>query len=67
MIQKIFYTTTSSTNPNTVFGFGTWTAFGAGKVLVGLNSGDTDFDTVEDLQQVNFRSVCERLIEEVLQ
>lgn len=35
-----------STNPNTLLGFGTWTAFGAGKVLVGLDSGDTDFDTV---------------------
>jgi hypothetical protein len=42
------YTTTVSTNPATVFGFGTWSAFGAGKVLVGLDSGDTDFDTVEE-------------------
>jgi len=29
------YTSTASTNPNTLFGFGTWTAFGAGRVLVG--------------------------------
>lgn len=42
------YTTTVSTNPGTLFGFGTWAAFGAGRVLVGLNSGDTDFDTVEE-------------------
>lgn len=42
------YTTTVSTNPATVFGFGTWSAFGSGKVLVGLDSGDTDFDTVEE-------------------
>ena len=27
-------------------GVGTWTAFGAGKVLIGIDSGDTDFDTV---------------------
>lgn len=40
--------TTVSTNPGTEFGFGTWTAFGAGKVLVGLDSADTDFDTVEE-------------------
>jgi len=37
-----------STNPNTLLGFGTWAAFGAGKVLVGLDSGDTSFDTVEE-------------------
>ena len=42
------YTSTVSTNPATVFGFGTWGAFGAGKVLVGLDSGDTDFDTAEE-------------------
>ena len=37
-----------STNPNTLLGYGTWAAFGAGKVLVGLDSGDADFDTVEE-------------------
>ena len=31
-----------------VIGGTTWVAFGAGKVLVGLDSGDTDFDTVEE-------------------
>jgi len=42
------YISTVSTNPNTLFGFGTWTAFGAGKVLVSLDSGDSDFDTSEE-------------------
>ena len=42
------YTTTVSTNPATVFGFGTWTAFGAGRVLVGFDSGQTEFDTAEE-------------------
>jgi microcystin-dependent protein len=41
------YISTESTDPSTIFG-GTWTAFGAGKTLVGLDSGDTDFDTVEE-------------------
>lgn len=42
------YTSVSPTNPGTIFGFGTWTAFGAGRVLVGVDSGDTLFDTVEE-------------------
>ena len=37
-----------STNPGTLLGYGTWSAIAAGKVLVGLDSGDTDFDTVEE-------------------
>lgn len=42
------YISTVSTNPNTLFGFGTWSAFGAGKFLVGLNGADADFDTAEE-------------------
>lgn len=37
-----------STNPATLLGYGTWSAFGAGRVLVGLDSGDVNFDTVEE-------------------
>jgi microcystin-dependent protein len=37
-----------STNPGTLLGVGTWAAFGAGRVLVGRDSGDTDFDTAEE-------------------
>jgi hypothetical protein len=33
------YTTTVSTNPNTVFGFGTWSAYGAGRVLISAGGG----------------------------
>ena len=29
-------------------GVGTWAAFGAGKVMVGIDSSDTAFDTVEE-------------------
>lgn len=42
------YTSVVSTNPNTLFGFGTWVAFGTGKTLVGIDTGDTSFDTVEE-------------------
>ena len=42
------YTATVSTNPNTLFGFGTWSAFGAGRVMVGFDSGNALFDTAEE-------------------
>jgi hypothetical protein len=32
----VIYTSTASTNPNTLLGFGTWAAFGAGRVMVGV-------------------------------
>jgi len=35
----MIFTSTVSTNPNTLMGFGTWTAFGAGKVLIGNGGG----------------------------
>lgn len=38
----------NSTNPATVLGYVTWSAFGTGRVLVGVDVGDTDFDTVEE-------------------
>jgi hypothetical protein len=35
------YTSTVSTIPSTLFGFGTWSAFGAGRVLIGNGGGFT--------------------------
>lgn len=37
-----------STNPGTLLGYGTWSAIAAGRVLVGIDAGDADFDTVEE-------------------
>jgi microcystin-dependent protein len=37
-----------STNPATLLGYGTWSAFGAGRVLVSLDAGQAEFDTVEE-------------------
>ena len=37
-----------STSPATLLGFGTWAAFAAGRVLVGRDAGDADFDTAEE-------------------
>jgi len=50
-VGAIFTTVTAYANSAavvTAIGGTTWVAFGAGKVLVGLDSGDTDFDTVEE-------------------
>lgn len=40
------YISTSNVNPSTWFG-GTWIAFGTGKTLVGVDSSQTEFNTVE--------------------
>jgi hypothetical protein len=42
------FTSVVATNPSTLLGFGTWTAIAAGRVLVGLDSGDANFDTAEE-------------------
>ena len=42
------YTTVSSTAPATLLGMGTWAAFGAGKVPVGIDASQTEFDTIEE-------------------
>jgi hypothetical protein len=47
-VGSIYTNASSSTNPATLLGFGTWTAFGAGRVMVGFDSGNTLFDTAEE-------------------
>lgn len=52
IIQGIYpigsiYMSTASTNPSTLFGFGTWQLWGAGKVPVGIDTEDEDFNVVE--------------------
>lgn len=42
------YISVVSTNPATLFGFGTWAAFGTGRTLVGIDAGQTEFDVVEE-------------------
>lgn len=38
-----------ATNPATLLGYGTWAAFGTGRVLVGIDAADPDFDVVEEV------------------
>lgn len=40
------YCTIDSANPATRLGYGTWQAYGAGRVLVGHDPNDPDFDTI---------------------
>jgi hypothetical protein len=47
-VGSIYVNASSSTNPSTLLGFGTWEAFGAGRVMVGFNSADALFDTLEE-------------------
>ena len=47
-VGSIYINASSATNPATLLGFGTWTAFGAGRVMVGLDAADALFDTAEE-------------------
>jgi len=44
-VGSLYFNASDSTNPATLLGFGTWVAFGAGRTLIGIDAGDTDFDT----------------------
>ena len=48
-VGSIYTNATNATNPSTLLGFGTWVTFGAGRVPVGVDSSDTDFDTAEEI------------------
>jgi hypothetical protein len=47
-VGSIYVNASDATNPATLLGFGTWDAFGAGRVMVGFNDSDSDFDTAEE-------------------
>jgi hypothetical protein len=47
-VGSIYTNATVSTNPGTLLGFGTWSAFGAGRVMVGFDSGNALFDSAEE-------------------
>jgi len=47
-VGSIYINATNSTNPGTLLGFGTWSAFGAGRVPVGFDAGDPLFDSAEE-------------------
>lgn len=45
-VGSIYINADASTNPSILFGFGTWVAFGAGRVLVGVDATQAEFDTL---------------------
>lgn len=47
-VGSVYINATNSANPSTYFGFGTWVAFGAGRVPVGFNAADPLFDSAEE-------------------
>jgi hypothetical protein len=47
-IGSIYINAGVTTNPGTLLGFGTWVAFGAGKVAVGLDASNALFDALEE-------------------
>lgn len=47
-VGSIYTNSSVSTNPSTLLGFGTWVAFGAGRVMVGFNASNSLFDSAEE-------------------
>lgn len=46
-IGSLYFNASVATNPNTLLGFGTWTAYAAGRVLIGVGTG-TDANAVQE-------------------
>ena len=47
-VGSIYINASNGTNPGSLLGFGTWVAFGAGRVPVGFDSTDPSFDVAEE-------------------
>ena len=47
-VGSIYINAAVTTNPATLLGFGTWVAFGTGRMMVGYNASDSDFDALQE-------------------
>ena len=47
-VGSVYINASNSANPSTYLGVGTWTRIGAGKVMVGQDDSDTDFNQTSD-------------------
>lgn len=52
-VGSVYINVSNSTNPGTLLGFGTWAALGAGRMIVGFDSGDTNFDSAGETGGAN--------------
>lgn len=48
-VGSVYINAAVTTSPATLFGFGTWAEIGAGRVLVGQDTGDASFDTMGEI------------------
>jgi hypothetical protein len=47
-VGSIYINAAVTTNPATLLGFGTWVAFGTGRMMVGYDASDSDFDALQE-------------------
>jgi hypothetical protein len=47
-VGSIYINAAVTTNPATLLGFGTWAAFGTGRMMVGYDASDSDFDALQE-------------------
>ncbi len=45
-VGSIYINASNSTNPSSLLGFGTWVAFGTGRVMVGIDASQSEFNTI---------------------
>ena len=53
------FISTSATSPATSLGFGSWSRFGEGRILVSQSSSDSDFDTAEETGGAKTHTISE--------
>tara|TARA_R100001510_G_scaffold44560_1_gene41116 strand:+ start:1661 stop:2401 length:741 start_codon:yes stop_codon:yes gene_type:complete len=47
-VGSIYINAAVTTNPATLLGFGTWVAFGTGRMMIGYDASDSDFDALQE-------------------
>jgi microcystin-dependent protein len=52
-VGSVYINVSDNTNPGTLLGVGTWTALGAGRMIVGYDAGDTSFDSAGETGGAN--------------
>jgi len=58
-VGSMYVNVSDPTNPNTLLGFGTWLLFGSGRVPVGFDSNDVDFNTIGALRGAKTHTLTE--------